>query len=52
MRRSKPELDARKASANRLAELLGEHRRLWMARSRYGGLEQSSDQYRRLIWSY
>jgi hypothetical protein len=52
VRRGKPELDARKGLANRLAELLGEHRRLWLERSRYGGLEQSSDQYRRQIWSY
>jgi hypothetical protein len=52
MRRGKPQLDERKAIAGRLSEMLGEHRRLWLKRSRYGGLEQSSDQYRRLISTY
>jgi hypothetical protein len=52
MRRGKPQLDERKGFASRLAELLAEHRRLWLKRSRYGGLEQSSDHYRKVIATY
>ncbi len=52
MRRSQPEMKERLRIAARLAELLAEHRALWLRRSRYGGLEQSSDQYRRLLAQY
>ncbi len=52
LRRSKPEMKERLRIATRLAELLADHRTLWMQRSRYGGLEQSSDQYRKLLAHY
>jgi hexosaminidase len=52
LRRSQPTLEARKGCAAVLAELLAEHRRLWLARSRYGGLEQSSQHYRTLLAHY
>ncbi len=52
MRRGKPTIEERRAIAARLIELMAEHRKLWLARSRYGGLEQSCDQYRRLISAY
>ncbi len=52
LRRAGPSMDQRKASALRLSELLAEHRRLWMKRSRYGGLESSSDRYRTLLAHY
>ncbi|MBA2479889.1 MAG: family 20 glycosylhydrolase [Planctomycetes bacterium] len=49
LRRGAPTVDERRALASRLAELLADHRRLWLLRSRPGGLEQSCDWYRQLI---
>jgi hypothetical protein len=45
MRRAGPEIQARKALAGRMADLIATHRRLWLARSRYGGLEESCAHY-------
>jgi hypothetical protein len=35
----------KKAMAERFTDLIEEHRKLWLARSRYGGLEDSMRQY-------
>ncbi|MBA3685913.1 MAG: beta-N-acetylhexosaminidase [Planctomycetes bacterium] len=43
------DIDKRRAIGTSLAELLREHRQLWLKRSRYGGLEQSSDHYKRAL---
>jgi hexosaminidase len=49
LRRCAPTLQQRNELAARLVLLLADHRRLWLQRSRYGGLEQSCDWYRKLI---
>lgn len=46
LRRTKITREGRQALAARMAELIGEHRRLWLAHSRYGGLEDSCQHYR------
>lgn len=51
LRRTDPSADHRRLLMERLTPLIGEHRRLWLARSRYGGLEDSTHHYRRLIAS-
>ncbi|HAT10803.1 MAG TPA: hypothetical protein DCS97_09485, partial [Planctomycetes bacterium] len=45
LRRTGLTIDGRKALAGRMAELIATHRRLWLARSRYGGLEESCAHY-------
>jgi hexosaminidase len=41
-RASQPEMDFRKVSVAKMVDLLATFRRLWLERSRYGGLEESS----------
>ncbi len=48
LRRGQPDRAARRQLAARMADLIAEHRRLWLARSRYGGLEDSTAHFARL----
>jgi len=46
-RRSRPTIAQRQELAAGMAALIGEHRQTWLARCRYGGLEDSCAWYRR-----
>jgi len=48
LRRGEPAREPRQQLAARMAGLIADHRRLWLARSRYGGLEDSTAWFTRL----
>ncbi|NDV63182.1 family 20 glycosylhydrolase [Puniceicoccales bacterium CK1056] len=45
IRRDNPTTNQRKELAARMVDIIANHRRLWLARSRYGGLEDSTAHY-------
>ncbi|MCD8483723.1 MAG: family 20 glycosylhydrolase [Verrucomicrobia bacterium] len=48
LRRSGPTIDERKALAVRMAEMIAKHRKQWLHRCRYGGLEDSTQHFLQL----
>lgn len=52
VRRSNPTVEDRRALATTMVDIVAEHRATWLARSRYGGLEDSCVHYKRHLWWY
>jgi len=49
LRRGKPTSEQRLELASRMSDIIAEYRRLWLLRSRYGGLEDSTAHWMRFV---